>query len=319
MIDCREIPVRVIALSDEKFATAKSNLNRVCNFADIKRWNGIRGKDLFEEDNLILRSDHRDIIEQKYPHVSLPVHWLSTQAQLALQTNKTNVFDMHNPGAVGCALSHISLWQHMVATGMPIMFVCEDDIEFKDFFLTKKRSFTQELNSILSTFHTDFDVLNLNALFIPNPIQFATKTVQSKHKDVVFVHGFAGRCQGYLITQHGARFLLQNAFPLLHIVDAYMTIFSKMRQYSKEYVYLATKNSWLEHELVNLTTSAIGYDLGQCATDAIFLIPPTFLLSLIGFFVISMIAMFILVVVNYRLKNRLLLVKQNNLAKRIKK
>lgn len=307
MLDCRDIPVRVIALSNDKYAQAEKRIADACDFRDVRRWHGVRGRDLFDDATRRLLPNYRDIVAQKYPHLMLPAgEFLSVQTQLVLETQeRTNIYDMHNCGAVGCALSHISIWQYIVRNSIAAMIVFEDDVEFDAAFL-EKTSVCKELNDLLAKFALDFDVFNLNLALIPKNLIHNTELRPTTAKNVVRVQGIAFRAQGYLITLEGARTLLRNAFPLLHVVDAYMSMHTMLHASNNDFLFLAAKKPILIHPPMDFASSQIGYSRWTTLCDGIMFVPRNVTLSaLVGVFVVSLIVAIVFIVVNVRLASKL--------------
>ena len=299
---CTSIPVRVIALKEEKFQTAKHEIESVAQFSDVKMWQGIRGKDLFDENTNVL-PNHKEILAQKYPHAHFDLaddeNILSTQAELSLSSKqRTNLYDLHNAGAIGCSLSHISLWQHMVDNDIPVMMIFEDDVLFENRFKNGTANVEKELNCILNEFSLNFDVLNLNLCPIPSVLVHGTKLTDSRLKNVVFVEGIAFRTQGYIITLEGAKQLLKNAFPLLHVIDSYMTLLTVLPSSKNHYIYLATKLPWLIHPTLEITgKSSIGYDAFTTIVDGVLFLPRWSIFAMIGVCFLSLVAAFVLAIV----------------------
>lgn len=308
-LDCKNIPVRVIALSDKKFDAARIQIREAAaEFEDVQRWPAIRGSHFFNESAHLL-PNYREIAKQKYPYLQIPeepVAMLSTQTESVLASGvRTNINDIQNPAAVGCALSHISIWQYMVANNVPASIVFEDDVKFEDRFVNGKSSFCNELDRILSAFALNFDVLNFNLATIPKPFVDATTVVPTRLSDVVQVKGIGFRAQGYLITLEGAKVMLTNVFPLLRVIDAHMTGLSVLPSTKQNVFYLATKSPWLKHELIDLNNSQIGYTAADVVTDSLFFVPRAFLLATIGFALLSFVAAIVFVVFAVVLKARL--------------
>lgn len=266
-----DIPVRVIALTEQEYNNAKNKIEAVGDFSDLRRHNAIRGKDFFDQ-NMNLYSNYRDIVRKKYPNLRVPKNtpMLSPQAEKSLRYNdKRTVYDFHNAGAVGCALSHISAWQEMVDNNIPQMIIFESDVDFA------KKDFCNRLNTIIENYQQPFDILNFNLLPIPFPLNDYTEIYDTKIPDVRVAKGIAFRLQGYMLTLEGAKKLLLNAFPLIYEVDSYVTMQSILP--STNLTILATSEPWLNHPVI-VFGSSIGYSPTQCLTDGMFFVPQTILL-----------------------------------------
>lgn len=280
------VPVRVISLSEPDFRIAADKISAAGDFKDIAQWNAVRGKDLFNKD-MSLRSDYQQILADRYPQVEISpsVSMLSSQAEKSLRYGqKSNFYDYHNAGAVGCALSHISLWQFMVRKKIPAIIIFEADVEFR------RNDFCQKVREILENTSEQYDAVNFNLLPIPYPLTDHTELTETDSSDLVRVKGIAFRLQGYLLTLEGARKLLSNAFPLVYEIDSYMSVQTILP--SSSFDLLATKEPMLDHPLVVLNSS-IGYSPLQCVTDGMFFIPQIFFVILLALLLL----LFILAVV----------------------
>jgi len=119
----------------------------------------------------------------------------------------TDLMHINSTGAVGCALSHIGLWNRCVALGRPIVVV-EDDMFISDTKAVKIRNAMAHIPT-----GVDFaSIVYLPAL--SNASVCGAKWCPIKY-------GFAGT-QIYYVTPRGARILLQEALPVVTHVDAYI-------------------------------------------------------------------------------------------------
>ncbi len=307
--NARDIPVKIIALSDEKYATAEKIVLNTTQFSDVQHWNAVRGSDLFDKETRMLLPNYIEILEKKYPHVSIPsstpsntfpFQLISTQAQLCVATGeRTNIYDIHNMGAVGCALSHISIWQDMVKHNIPATIVLEDDVQFEERFAKDKSRFCNELAQILSKFSFNFDALNFNLVPIPTLCIQGTHLITTSLPSVVRVKGIGYRTQGYLITLSGAKELLSSAFPLVHTVDSYVSLKTMLPTTfnAEPFLYLSTTKPWLKHPPIDFSNSQIGYSFLETVSDSLLAIPRIALLGIIGFAILSFILVIVLTVV----------------------
>lgn len=299
----KDLPVRIISLRKEKYEEAAKHISAICNFTDVKWWKAVRGSDLFEE-SLRLLPNYRAILAETNSNATFPqrTNLLSTQTEISLGTGtRTNIYDLHNVGAIGCSLSHISLWQHMVDHQIPAMIVFEDDVQFLGEFSNGTRNCIEELNTFLATFGLNFDVLNLNIFPIPKSlVHGAVLTPSSLMSNVYRLHGVAFRTQGYIITLAGAKKLLKNAFPLIHTVDTYMTMSTMLPSMQENFIYLAMHPVWLNHPSLDLGGSTIGYDLLQSLTDSILFLPRIVVFAIIGICILSLVATVVLIAVLIR-------------------
>lgn len=278
------IPVRIISLSDNKYDIAKAKVAQTGS-RNIQRWNAVRGKDLFDNQAGLL-PNYRKILREKYPQVYLPkdVSLLSIHADKCLRSGeKGTVYDVHNEGAIGCYLSHISLWQYMVEKNIPAMIIYEDDVDFVD-----DKTFCAKLDNVLMNYPKDFDALNFNIVSIPYPFVDYAKLEPTELDNIVNVKSIVWRMQGYLLTLEGAKKLLKDVFPIVYSIDSYMSAVTMQPEFNM--TLLAAKEPWLNHPLV-VINSSIGYSYVQCLTDAVFLIPQIVIVLILATFLVLLVAL----------------------------
>jgi glycosyl transferase family 25 len=117
--------------------------------------------------------------------------------------------DMH-PNEIGCCLSHIGIWQDMVARGDDQVLVIEDDMLLDDDLPDIVRS--------LEWVPSDANIVNLS-WDMANPVGLAPISSQR------FMCRFdreVMRTGSYILRRRGAMRLLENAFPIRMPVDSYM-------------------------------------------------------------------------------------------------
>lgn len=107
-------------------------------------------------------------------------------------------------GAIGCSLSHIKIWQHMIDKNINYAYIFEDDVMFDEDFVNKLNKYLEE------------DQVKKSDLFY-----FGYHHLDYKIKL------FSGS-QGYLLSNNGAKILLKNAFPLECNIDIYMYILNNL-------------------------------------------------------------------------------------------
>jgi len=112
-----------------------------------------------------------------------------------------------NCGQIGCALSHISMWQRIIGEQHEEVLILEDDIKID-----------RALIDILENRHRlpqDYDLINFSTDAPQLPIGefvFSIYKASRHQKD-------ANRTSAYLITLKGAKKLLNVAFPICRPID----------------------------------------------------------------------------------------------------
>jgi glycosyl transferase family 25 len=130
------------------------------------------------------------------------------------------------PGALGCYMSHVGLWEYCVKLNKPII-ILEDDIKI----VGKVDDFYKNINNFVKYVPEDWDIIYL-------------AYHNRKNNDVIDVNinvckmkGGINGTHGYIIKPHAAQVLLNGARPIKMQVDKYMNT-----QYDKLKVY-GNKNS----------------------------------------------------------------------------
>ncbi len=131
----------------------------------------------------------------------------------------------YTPGATGCAVSHITLWQRAVKTNKPLT-ICEDDAHFnKDFTRFASEAVAKlagKFDLILWGWNFDsvlvFDLWGISSCAaIFNPSQMLDAIERFKTVNYIPTLYALQRAYGlvcYTISPKGAATLLQNALPL---------------------------------------------------------------------------------------------------------
>lgn len=136
------------------------------------------------------------------------------------QYSSKHSFLLHNrdllKGEIGCALSHIELYQKIVKENIPISIILEDDLiikkEFKEFLLIIK-----------DIINDDWEFLNLCSF---TPCVLAEKLFYKNFKYTVFTGHATGTC-AQVIKLSAAKRLLEHAFPIRFAADGLTGRFSE--------------------------------------------------------------------------------------------
>ena len=114
-------------------------------------------------------------------------------------------------GGLGCALSHIQLWEHVVHINETIL-VLEDDVRLSPSF--------QEMYSILSL-PKKFDLIYLSYPDFGRRTNWIKNNKKKKYK-VERVLGDNWGTSAYIVSPKGAKKLLKNVYPLEVQIDKHM-------------------------------------------------------------------------------------------------
>lgn len=283
------LSIFIIALTEEKYQTALNNILEIdeTNFdkKNIQKWTAVRGKDLVEEVSFLrtedkhkykrLKSNYRNIIKEKYPFVSLPTtpeqDLLSLQTKLSLlgsgSKETLTVSDIHNEGALGCYLSHVSLWQHIVKNKIKGAIIFEEDVnlvknkkdELEQFIAkeTNNDGWIDRSGRRMGLEMEKVDILNFNACYFNHGVRRATFSEDTTNSPFKRLLGLSFVTQGYYISYKGAEKLLKNAFPVTCAVDSYISLHTLTSIVDgTEFNFYVTKEPWLDH---GQEESTIGY------------------------------------------------------------
>lgn len=127
---------------------------------------------------------------------------------------RQNIFGRHlRKGEIGCYLSHYTLWQKAVALNESIC-ILEDDVSIE----------CNNFNEILNTLEMfqDFDIVKLGGVF---PRKFFLYKKVNNLQLVKYWFDNMGT-QGYVITPHAARRLIENSAKIRTPVDDFMASYA---------------------------------------------------------------------------------------------
>jgi glycosyl transferase family 25 len=131
---------------------------------------------------------------------------------------------LSNYGMIGCALSHMQLWNNLKNDMVDYYLIMEDDIILGNDFIDKVNKIEKYKNEI------DFDIISLHCLF---RTPFDTKKMQ--YEDLVLVRSpFPLSTTAYIISKRGACKLLSMINKINYHIDveiALRTIDNKIRYF----------------------------------------------------------------------------------------
>jgi glycosyl transferase family 25 len=142
---------------------------------------------------------------------------LSTKRNI-LNKQRRSHEELDSPGGVGCALSHIGIWQMMVQRQIPLLLVMEDDARLPHEFVKTANNFIKKSPILSDPSKWDMWVLS--------NLQLYSKPIESDplvHDLQAFV---TTTC--YVITLKCAEKFLEHAFPIHCHIDYYMVILKQV-------------------------------------------------------------------------------------------
>lgn len=128
--------------------------------------------------------------------------------------------EIDSPGAIGCALSHIAIWQWMVDNNQPLVLVMEDDAVVPPDFVSRANHLIAT-SSILQN-PKRWDIWLIGAKWgLPKKLE---RTTQLERPATWFLT----HC--YIITLPYASLLLKNALPITTHIDFWMATFGQVHR-----------------------------------------------------------------------------------------
>ena len=126
--------------------------------------------------------------------------------------------ELDSIGGVGCALSHIAVWQHMVDTNQEVCLIFEDDAMVPPTFIQQANDCIQQSTVLKNTKQWDLWLLggtwgDLSS--IPK------ETTVNRIGSFILFHS-------YVLTLRTAKQLLKDAYPIHAHIDAWVSIYGYM-------------------------------------------------------------------------------------------
>lgn len=128
--------------------------------------------------------------------------------------------ELDSAGGVGCALSHIALWQMMVDKDIPIMMIMEDDALVPP-------DFKERANQIISNSQIFQDKKRWDMWLIGADWKVTTPLEKSTGLETAYSF-FMLHC--YVMTKHYAERLLEEVFPILCHIDLWMSHYAAIHK-----------------------------------------------------------------------------------------
>lgn len=161
---------------------------------NIQRVEAVDGQYLFENNRTYLRKI------------------LSVDAMKKIREKTRSSPEQLTVGAVGCALSHVSIWRDMVEKNISSAIVFEDDLRFHWGFAALFKHRWQHVPQ-------GWDLIYLGCLHKKKPVRI--NRYFNKPRSVYLSHA-------YMLNTRAARILLSGAFPLEVQIDHYINSRLKM-------------------------------------------------------------------------------------------
>lgn len=162
---------------------------------NLKKFIGIDGKTIdVKNDDRIALTTKRNIISK----------------------NRRSHEELESVGGVGCALSHIAVWQWMVDNNQELCLIFEDDAIVQPDFIEKANECIKQ-SSILKN-PKKWDVWMLGGIW--------NDLTQIPDEKKCFRVGTFALMHAYVMTLHAAKRLLKDAYPIHAHIDIWMSIYN---------------------------------------------------------------------------------------------
>jgi glycosyl transferase family 25 len=129
--------------------------------------------------------------------------------------------ELDSVGGVGCALSHIAVWQWMVDTNQELCVIFEDDAVVPPDFVERANKCIQE--SVILKDPKKWDLWLLGGIW-------ENLTIIPSEPKAVRVGEFA-LFHAYVMTLHGAKRLLKDVYPIHSHIDLWTSIFGYVHDF----------------------------------------------------------------------------------------
>jgi GR25 family glycosyltransferase involved in LPS biosynthesis len=156
--------------------------------------------------------DAKQVDLTNFPRLSL-----GTAHNIKYNTRRSH-YEIDAVGAVGCSLSHFAAWEKLRASSAPAMIIFEDDAPIQP-------DFAARLAQILTTAPHDWDLIQFHMSRFDNGA-VGCKPIGAR--DSWHACDALTGSHAYMISQEGARKMLDRAYPIEMHVDAFMAYMSRM-------------------------------------------------------------------------------------------
>ena len=135
---------------------------------------------------------------------------LQTQYNIIHHTRRSHG-EINTPGAIGCSLSHYSIWKQFLERNEPYCLVLEDDASIPKGFSESIAKFSESLSEL-----NTFDVWSLSYRLYDKRVHSLTPSWNSP----VYFWGTSS----YILSRNGATQLMKDFFPIESHLDKYMCL-----------------------------------------------------------------------------------------------
>ena len=150
---------------------------------------------------------------------------ISTLCRYNIMNKTRRAHDMlDSAGGVGCALSHIQLWQQLLKSDQEVFLILEDDILIEDGDYDKICDMVERTPFLQDPTQWDiWTIGNIRCLEVPG---VRPPGWDKKENKWIQCREFLGM-NTYFITRRAAERLLKEAFPIQHHIDWYISFYAR--------------------------------------------------------------------------------------------
>lgn len=150
-------------------------------------------------------------------------------------------------GAIGCSLSHIKLWNMLLESNDEMFLIFEDDAYpiYSKYLVDNINNYINSVNSVKVNW--DIIYLGWHKIYNETNNDKLMYTNNSNNKESIYkITSFVYTTHAYIINKKGALKLLQQAFPIIHQIDSYISFMCMHRDfnaYRSNNIYITQKNT----------------------------------------------------------------------------
>lgn len=168
--------------------------------------------------------------------------------QYTIKYGRNSHNNIGSKGAIGCYMSHITLWKQLLESDQDMFLIFEDDVDINnniDNLMVKTNDYINTINK------KDWDVIFLGYSLISLLNNDVSDIPDDEYKITNIIYGL----HAYIINKKGATKLLEKALPIVDQLDSYMSYMAIMRNVN---MYKPTELLFIQN---NIKASSIQTDM----------------------------------------------------------
>lgn len=151
---------------------------------------------------------------EKHPSISiLTAHNIKNKV-------RRSHYEIDKAGAIGCSLSHFKAWDMCVRNGKPTMIFEDDAIIPPDFIV--------RANTMLADLPKSWDMVTFNNTTFSGGERACKPSNDTNSNSPWMTCQSLMGAQAYMLSPHGAKILLDHAYPIELHVDAYLAFMARL-------------------------------------------------------------------------------------------